>query len=975
MSKRGLLWLLTLLALTALAAPTFASARTAHRRFVSVSVKRELGSVRATIRLQAVPDLHFSVKLNGHDVTSQFPPRLGLTRATLLGADDGLRHGHNVLTVTAVRGDGRSGHATATFDVPTSEPLVGAGHDVNAFASQSVKLAGIVTGLGRGGAKPSYLWKVVLAPNGSDAKLTAPHSLHSRFTPDRPGIYRLRLIVRVGGRSAVDELVLTDTPSYPPIGAAVNTMADNGAAIQVGSNVQSFNPYPCNALNVMVVDRDTLAVAYASTLGGGVNSATSLLSTISTMISEDKLDAHPYVIVSDTLQNPNTNCVAVNNAWNNVIKQIGGTALPSGVQANGGWSIVGGYKDPQGTAWQNNGTNEPDDILQGSISGYLQNDYVGAFNFVPAQRIKVDLDAPGAPAGQNTIKVGSTTYTSGALSCSNGGGFQVVTLNAVTLQELSSKTETTNGCGSSQDTTNEQALIQYLNGVAQSPSSNVNKALVMIQSIGSPYDSSTSSTWQQLDTAVSSVGGTQTVLGNDTSSYSLIGDVGISSFPFAEGSGTATPNNPAHVTAVLRREPPYVYEPELSSGTGGFGFDLPALAYQPSQQFTDTPGERKALAYISSSKVLGLPVPTPNTAQDFCYIPPQGQLDVRYAYCDPNLKSEWLGSQFANDLNNVKWNSSLGFSQQDLTNVVNQLLPQTGHGEFAEVSQVWTAIDDLSAATSTRGTTALSIVNAEATTIHQVLANRFVSDAKGHWFDVIANSLNLLGALYPNETDLAEPVNLLAAGLYLAEDAAATDGEETLGKFSVSAADFEEELSTAYQNAGAGLNHLLGLIVTDPGKLQSFYQNSANYTYQPTLQSNRAFRLGAAAFGWQSLLPSAYQLDLLPRHIQNDGVTNAQDYICSYNAGRRYGPYGPFPNSPLSGQLLNSQLYVLTKVGDPLPNGQDENTPSTPPKALTDPLFKPYQSSNGVITQFGLYKPWFYRDAYPPSSVVTVHGC
>lgn len=295
----------------------------------------------------------------------------------------------------------------------------------------------------------------------------------------------------------------------------------------------------------------------------------------------------------------------------------------------------------------------------------------------------MDLSAPGAAAGQNIIQVGTTTYQSGALSCGTGG-FQVVTLNAVTLAQLSTKTVATNGYGTSTDATNQQALIQYLQGVAQSPAFNVTQALVLIQSIGTPYDPNAAATWQQLDTAVAGVGGTPTVLANDTSSYSLIGGVGISSFPLAEGSGTATPKSPAHVTGVLKRVPSYVYQPDLSAATGNFGFGLATLAYQPSQSFSDTAGERAALNYISGPAVLNLPAPVAGSS-DFCYAPPSGQLDVRYAYCDKSLRNRWT-AQYATDVPKAPYKAGLGFTPQDLSMVQQQLAPVTGTGEFDEVS-------------------------------------------------------------------------------------------------------------------------------------------------------------------------------------------------------------------------------------------------------------------------------------------------
>ena len=382
--------------------------------FVRATVASRPGSVRVAIDLRGVPDLRFSVKLNGHDVTSQFPSRLGLRRVTLLGADDGLRRGRNVLIVRAARSAGASGHARVRFAVSKRAPLVAAGPDVTVVAREPVRLRGQVK-IAPGARRRAYTWRIMLAPRGSRARVQAPHKLTTRFTPDKPGTYRLRLELRLNSTIAYDEMTVVDQANYPPIGAPISTMTGRyGWTIQVGSFSHAFNPYPgCLAVNVALVDRYTLAVPYAHTLGGGVNSANALLSEIQTLINNGQLNAHPLVIISDPVQNPNSNCTTVNSAWNNVLTKIGGQALATYPQINGGWSVVGVYGGASGTAWMNDGSDEPDDLTAGAINGYLQNDFVGPFAFVPAQRIPVDLSASGAAAGQNIMQVGATHVSIG----------------------------------------------------------------------------------------------------------------------------------------------------------------------------------------------------------------------------------------------------------------------------------------------------------------------------------------------------------------------------------------------------------------------------------------------------------------------------------------------------------------------------------------------------------------------------------
>ena len=181
-------------------------------------------------------------------------------------------------------------------------------------------------------------------------------------------------------------------------------------------------------------------------------------------------------------------------------------------------------------------------------------------------------------------------------------------------------------------------------------------------------------------------------------------------------------------------------------------------------------------------------------------------------------------------------------------------------------------------------------------------------------------------------------------------------------------------LASRYQQAAVSLQHLQALIVTDPDKLSAFWNNSATYTYQPSTGMTQATELAAAQFSWQSLLPTAFELVQLQRGGLNAGVTDARQYDCTFPVNKFSGHYKPFPNAPLSSQLLNENLYTLVENGSTLPDGTSEVRPKTPPATLTDPMFAPYAYS-GVISQFGFYAPWFYREAYGNANLPQVSNC
>jgi hypothetical protein len=958
------------------------------RRFVTVAARQLHGSVAITVKLAALPDLRFAVRLNGKRVTGQFSIRRPLRRTAVLDAADGVRHGRNVISVTARGSSGRRGTASATVRIARTQPLLANGPNVRGVPQRRLRLKGRLVTLIPGGVRPRYRWRVMSKPRGSHPRFANPRSAATAFRPNRPGVYRLRLTAQIGKQVAVDEMTDVTTPNYPPLGAPVSTMADDGQAIQIGSQTYNFTDPPnggCNALNVVVLDRQTAAVPYAQTLSGSVASAQRFTVILASMIQSGQIDAHPIVIISDTLNNPEgPNCETVAGQWGQIVTAIGGEPIPQATNGSGGgWSVIGTWGTSVGTAWENDGSDQPGQVLSGALNGYLQYDGVSAYAFVPSQRLAADLDAPGAPSGQNTIEIGSSDHASGALACGTGG-FQVVAVNAVSLALVSNQTFATNGCGS-QDPTAVTQMISDLNGLANS--TNPAQLLVAVQSIGTPYDGSNDTTvWPQLDQAMTGVGGTPAVLAADQQGYSLLGGVGIGTLPLAEASQTAT-GAPAHVTAVLERGRSWAYVPALSSPSGSFGLGLALLAYQTPQPFNPSTGQLHARWYIDT--YLDVPEQTSGTE---CYAPSQGMPDVRYAYCDPSLAGQF--GTWASTVENVPYPSATyfqthpnaSFTHAQLTAVENQLGPSAGNpGEFQEVHEVYEVISSIQAGLDGGGGTALAIAGQEASTIQAAVAqinrktNSFTS---GILLDFIGNLLTLTGA--GTVVDLGDAtknaINSLSAATLIGEDIDNTaTGEPALGSFSVKVSDFKELLAIRYQDAGASLQHLADLIVTDPGKLSAFWNQSASYTYVNSTQLDDASQLAAAQFSWQALLPAAFELVNLQRSGVNIGVTDARNYSCTFEAGKFDLSYKPFPNAQPSSQLLNTNLYTLVENGSTLPaGGAFKEVPKTPPASLTDPLFEQYvppTSTGGVITTFGMYKPWFYRQGYDEATAPTVSNC
>ncbi len=329
--------------------------------------------------------------------------------------------------------------------------------------------------------------------------------------------------------AAAAPVPLPGLAAYPPIGVPVNTLVQLNStglrAIVIGSSYYDTD----YVVDEVVLRRSDLAEV-ANYLWDGPHAAAGALNDIA-----HRSDADFVVIAAGPSP------VAAGD-WSQVFKALGAT--PVGNVSDGDWSVIGVPGASSG-GWSNS---------QGAIEGYFQHDRTGPYVFEPKERIGVDLDAPGASAGQNIMRVGSSTYPSGPLvgtgkvtrGCATAG-FQVVVLDAVTLKlkRPGSKTFATNGCGFFSDSAGVDDLAIYLAQLARSSS----RLLVLVQSIGHPLMDPTTlpGLWGLVDQEMAAVGGTPTVLETDTGSYSLIGSVGIPSFPLAESSQSAlaaVSNNP-----------------------------------------------------------------------------------------------------------------------------------------------------------------------------------------------------------------------------------------------------------------------------------------------------------------------------------------------------------------------------------------------------------------------------------------------
>jgi hypothetical protein len=962
-----------------LAAERASAAKKPDPGFLSVSAPSSAeGSVPFSIRTDGEAD-RLRATLNGRGVTRVLRPDAGSHRRGRLAADNGLHFGANTLRVRAARDDGTFDVETRTIVVERDRPLAGAGKDRRTKDGLPVTLDGRESAAARGGDL-RFRWRLLAAPRGSKAKPDRPRSARSQFDPDLPGLYRLKLTVTESGMSGAgatdsDIILIEPIANYPPIGAPVDTMRrDQGGAvgIQVGPD---FFPLGDGNVQAVVLDRTTLAVQTQVSLGGSPSDANRLKGMIAKADNE-------LVIVS----NPRG---GISSAFGAVVKQLGGAKIPNASSGTPGWSIVG-IPGSTGGYYANRGMNTASfgGGARGRLIGYLQNyDSSGLqqqFAFTSGQYVPIDTSAPGGPAGRNVIQVGSDQYVSDPLPACATGGFQLLVLGAESLDPIDSafnRAYATNGCGSTPDGATQLELSYILEAVKNDAGS----ALVVIQSIGDPVDRSTGD-WPSLTDSISTVGATGSVFGclgasagspqgcpasKASPSYSLIGSVGVSSFPLNEASSSLTGVGPARLRGVLQPNRQGGFAPQLVSPVAAgsaTNLRLTEIAYQQptSWPYTDTAEGRNALAYIATTLNL---VPDPKNPGASCYVP--AQPDVRSQYCNVESVSNAEGP--LNDLRDACPAQQLGstFCANDWKKLIDQL-----ESEFDWVGNVGNLVAALQEPLNDNAIGIQAYLTSVGDQIKRSIAPPPVS-AGVDWWSIVSSIL--FAASYFGGEELGPALGVVASAINIGEDLDVdSDGSPNEGKFKVAVDDLAETLAGNFETQVTLLAHVGDLLVSDYGKLQAVGGNPAEFGFSGdqlnvTLDT---LRLGNAQTIWSTLLPAAYPPNLYAPGKTNPNPAKLGQYQCWYldqdpNNPVEYIPtqYHPFPAPNPNAALLlpppEGGIIAMSKAGSPLPGGKiySPRRPPMPPKSLTKNLFKPATfDGNGNPIGLGFFKPWFFAN-------------
>ena len=963
-------------------------------RLLSVSVRRRAGEWFARVGVRATPAL-VAVTVNGRAEAALFSPLVKGSADYPLGIDDGLRFGANVLRFTVARDSGAYRRVVVRFIVPPDRPLVGA-RDAHTLVGSTVRLRALSALSGGASGAAPLSWALVRAPAGSHAHLAAAprglasaaaHASSAAFTPARPGAYVFRLTAGRGRAASADTVTVDASAAYPPIGAAVETIASepgSGLAIDVGANctavmqscAHNTYPYGSGRVQLLILDRQTLAVESDQTYAGSSSDASAAFSTL---IAE----AHkpiPGIAILAALPGSN-----IDSSWQFAFDLL--VFSPLAHASHGGWSAIGIPNTDNGPGGiENPGDNpQPGSSPAGDMHGSLQfNAADGYWSFVSGDYAAYDTSAPGAPATSNLITVGSQSFLSGALSgCA--GGYQLVILKAETLtgptDYPANNTFLTNCPGVSDNALEWQYLGDALNralGDAQTQG----PELVFLQSLGTPFDGTTQSAGAAatISPLIARLGGTSDVFNtaNLTASmkgYALAGSTVIrADAPFGEpqyyAPEAASEQNqgPAFLQGLLQRNRNWHFTPVLGAAANADAATVPTVVYTPASPWPTgaTVDQQHALSYISGPNVLDLEY----SPQSSCYEPTYP--DVRFEYCDTNVLAN--ADAEADQVASTAYTPACNCSAQAwaaVTADIAQELRWVGktYSYFQAVKEVYNSV----------GTeTALINWNQIATTITDAVDPPSDSQVSGYWTG-LSGSILYVAALFSGETGSAVLGGIGAIANLVSGLLSSPDGSTGLGQIvNTNASNFANQIQTRYATAWKQLGHFRDIIVGNYGALRAAGQSpDFQLDHNAIVAEDSLLTLAAYRYAYEELLGAppfvAWYLMKTPK---NPNPVNPTQYVCNVQDIQETRLF--HPATPGDWTSLSSFDPPVPQFGNGTPGSvviAVAHRPGvhyhSPPQSIMGPLESTPVTfdSNGVPQTFGEWPIWLFTHSFTPKGI------
>jgi len=872
--------------------------------------------------------------------------------------------------------------ATTRSRLRSGAPLLDIGGTRRAPAGSFITLSGSEPRAARG-SRLRYRWTVLQQPRGPQALLLAGTTRRLRFRPAAPGHYVLRLTVAGPGHSSTyRDIQVAATQPNTPIGIPLATTVPNGGSAPGGTVLQyngSSYALPANdAVFVAIIDPQT-GTARTSTYGADPQSAKSALSSIETYAS-----GAPDPIVALVADQ------GVQSEWEKVVEKVAGFGTNDlNSTAGDGWSVVGDPTTSTGTV--NNALLSSND---GSISGLVQNQpALGRFAFVTGAYLSYETQAAGSSEFVDVMNIPTpsvSTFTSQdvragcAAGTSVAAGFHLLTLDAVSMQELSERTITTS-CNGSLDTGGVSQLITSLKNAAEASSGNrpgFGIELVFLQSIGTdpiPAGSlqAVPATAEELGDAIAGVGGNPSAFLQPLSvdqtglpytgeappshyalaggAYALLDGVTKGTLPAAEAnSALAAPNHDHEGNALwgtLRRGTRFQYEPATATAVAPNTADLDTVAYQaptpwPYTGQGSTPEQGAAFHYISES-VLSAVYPAGQYPEGSCVQAGESftaaSADLRQLYCDSTLSFGTISG----DVGQVTYSQNASFSQATFEAVRKGL-----EVELTWVANVHNLCRQLAAAYA-GGLTQKAQIDAVVANVQNAVDIQ--GKVAGTWLSIMANELNLASALgyLGIEEDLQYwpgAINLLSAAGYSGSDALSNTN------FDLDAEDLAAQAQARGTAIGQQIRAMAPIFATDYGKLKAL----STLGFADNDKNRRVAEVMFGRWATSQLVP----LVLRVRWVNGGALKLRSDLPFTCDTSTNF----PYQNTFFASQSARGEFAVGRRMylaGErPFPNNSDAEVldiGGPVPSKLYNFLFKPFAiEANGNISAFGFTKQDFF---------------
>ncbi|MGO9976901.1 MAG: hypothetical protein ACLP01_29705 [Solirubrobacteraceae bacterium] len=770
------------------------------------------------------------------------------------------------------------------------------------------------------GARVGYHWRIVSKPTGSRARLTGASSAHPTLRPDRPGRYVLRVTTgeipagaKAGARSlcargcSSRQITLTAAIAAGPLGLPVDTIAGQNEqwGVQVGDpgtpGAEFYAaPVQTDALQVVVLDRSTLALASNESYANDWAGAGQMEAAISRLSSSD------LVIITrpDFDNNAPTNSTAsgAGAAANNVnyaLAEIGAPPVPQ-VAASGqaplAWNTTSGTCSEfsaigipglPGGQGHTSGCQVNTTHSATALRGYFRQDLSeeGNYMFVDDTRVPFDTGDPSADPAVVTVgsdEAGSVlpkaTYTSENLS--GGAGFFVVVLDSGSLKLEDQGTF-------SDDTTGLANMQQFLTGWDDDP-----QATIIVRSIGkvgAPVSSDTAAVqwWDQIASEIEHFGGSQfyfeVLNGDSNSEYASVGIGGAIGYPNQTTQvATAENSGGGRLTGLLAYNdanefyPSESYDPStLEDASRPLAGTLPGIIALPPSAWPDrdTHVDQNVLACVAQN------LPGAHL-----------QMPIESNYPNLNLESNWAG--WASDIGQPSFYQTIAndsacglFTQAEAEPVIKQL--QT---EWNDVAIVDTFIADMQKPlVDSQGNPT------EIQSITEAVDNDLATSSAHTTVDskAVASDMLWLVSSLPGVDAISGPLNVLAAGLGLADDYNDNDSGVNLpdDQIATTGATLGAQLEQQYKTSIGGLGSIGDILVSDWTKLQDAAQNAADspgaaadwsFTDKQLSQTANVLLLTTRRTAYETLFPLAYYLYRLSAGDAPGSANDLTSYTCAY---------------------------------------------------------------------------------------------